>query len=666
MGILNQIVSIIIISQTNKQIALNYYHLGTTSIAFAPLFYFFTINFFNIKKNKFLTVFAILYSVTLPLLNFLAPSYLIKDVIWDSSVRFFIPVFDTPFLILAYCTFIFWFYSLYKILRLYKNSRSSYYRNKLKYILLGSIIPIIGFFAISVPIREIRRYPLDNFGITIGSILMVYGVLKYKALNITLIIRRGLIYSTLTFLITFSYLTISFLFQRFFFSQNVPSTNLLVIIPSSVIIALFFQPLNSFSIRLIDHLFYRKAYVPHELLNKISYEINNALSLEQLGTKLIRILKSAFSSEKILILLKNKNGKFKLINSKGVFIDKKYGEILSKNAHKLFNDQGVINVYDIVSIDLANKIQKMGIEMIAPLFINKVQTGYICFGPKKSDEIYSLEDVDVINTVANQAAVALENALLYDELAKEKRRIEKLLQHEIEVNKMKSEFIMMGSHSLRTPITIIKGYINSLYDKKDSYSDEDKLSIQSIYESTNNLSILVEDLLMLSNIQNKKTGVILEKVDLIPILRKVIQSFTSRAEIKGLKLEFIDNGISEAFVKGEAYQISIAINNLVDNAIKFTENGSVQIILNSAGDKYQIQVKDTGPGIPREEIKNLFTQFHQIRSSQYEAVPGNGLGLYIVKSIINAHNGECSATSQMGKGSTFTISLPQFTEPHVE
>ena len=94
--------------------------------------------------------------------------------------------------------------------------------------------------------------------------------------------------------------------------------------------------------------------------------------------------------------------------------------------------------------------------------------------------------------------------------------------------------------------------------------------------------------------------------------------------------------------------------------VSFTEKGKVQLILVKTEDKYQIQVKDTGIGIPESEIGKLFNQFHQVRSSKYEAVPGNGLGLYIVKSIVTAHDGECSVSSAPDKGSTFSITIPEF------
>ncbi|KKR11134.1 MAG: Signal transduction histidine kinase [Candidatus Woesebacteria bacterium GW2011_GWA1_39_21] len=660
LGISNQIVSIIIISQTDAERALNLYHLGSLSLVFVPLFYFFTISFFNLKKNVLLTILAFAYTIGIPLLEYLNPGFLIKDVIWDPNVKFFIPVFDPTFEALSYTAFILWFYSLFKILQLYKNSRSSHYRNKLKYILLGSIIPIIGFMAISVPIREIRRYPLDNFGITVGSILMVYGVIKYKALNITLIVRKGLIYSILTFLITSAYLVISFVFQRIFFSQNIPTTTMFVIVPSSIIIALFFQPLNSISIRLIDRLFYRKSYIPQELLSKISYEINTALVLEDLGVTIIKLLKSAFFSKKIVILLKTKSENYKLISKNGVYNDKKYHKAISLIPVKLLHEQDTLGIYDIEDTNLAKQIEKLNIEIVTTLFIKNRLIGFICFGPKKSDELYSLEDIDVINTVGNQAAAALENALLYDELKVEKRRIEKLFKHEIEVNEMKSEFIMMSSHSLRTPITIIRGYINSLYEKREAFPAQDKQSIESIFDSTNNLSLLVEDLLILSNIHNKKIQTVKEKLDLVPILNRTVQTFLPSAAAKGLVFEYVRNGITEAFIKGDKYQITIAVNNLVDNAIKFTEKGKVQLILVKTEDKYQIQVKDTGIGIPESEIGKLFNQFHQVRSSKYEAVPGNGLGLYIVKSIVTAHDGECSVSSAPDKGSTFSITIPEF------
>jgi signal transduction histidine kinase len=225
-----------------------------------------------------------------------------------------------------------------------------------------------------------------------------------------------------------------------------------------------------------------------------------------------------------------------------------------------------------------------------------------------------------------------------------------------EVDQIKSEFMMIASHNLRTPLMIINGYLDMA--KTQALSGELRDLLSSIEANSQRLGIFAEDLLVISGIESGKKIFTPERIRIDDMLTAMSKDFKVLAKDKQLSFSSrIDDTGSE--IDGSTPHLRGAIWNLLENALKFTpENGTIELSLTKVGDNLQISVKDSGIGISPDEMSRLFTKFHRGTSTLVYKYEGTGIGLYVTKLLINEHRGTVTVDSTPGKGSTFTITLP--------
>jgi two-component system phosphate regulon sensor histidine kinase PhoR len=222
------------------------------------------------------------------------------------------------------------------------------------------------------------------------------------------------------------------------------------------------------------------------------------------------------------------------------------------------------------------------------------------------------------------------------------------------VEKIKKDFVVNVSHELRTPLTSIKGFVETLEEEIDEKNRE---YVKIIKRNTDRLTNIVEDLLLLSELEEKGTALHLEACDLKSMLENIRKIFEHRLTEKGLILE-IEAQKDLPAITADAFKLEQVFINLIDNAIKYTEKGSITITLQHHDHFIRIAIQDTGIGIPPEHVSRIFERFYVVDASRSRQLGGTGLGLSIVKHIILLHNGTIEAQSTSGAGTTFLITLP--------
>ncbi len=226
------------------------------------------------------------------------------------------------------------------------------------------------------------------------------------------------------------------------------------------------------------------------------------------------------------------------------------------------------------------------------------------------------------------------------------------------LEKTRMEFVANVSHELKTPLTAIQGAIETLSGggiKKISSKEFTDI----IERQTKRLANLISDLLDLSGIESKQREMEFEEIDIKTTMEKIFTNFKRRAEKKSQRFS-LHLPAQEAFLEADAEKIEQAIVNLVDNAIKFTpDRGEVALSLSVSKEIARIEVSDTGPGIPTDDIPRIFERFYRVDKARSRELGGTGLGLSIVKHIVSAHNGEVGVETEIGKGSKFIITLPR-------
>ena len=235
-----------------------------------------------------------------------------------------------------------------------------------------------------------------------------------------------------------------------------------------------------------------------------------------------------------------------------------------------------------------------------------------------------------------------------------------------DVDKKKDEFISITSHELRTPMTAIKAYLwMALSGRGGQIKPKQKYYLKRAYDSTDRLIKLVNDMLNISRIESGHISLLVNRVNILDLIKEAVSELTSRSKILGVKIiinPFSDSGD----VIADADKIKEVVFNLLDNALKYTpRKGTVAVNFYSDNDFLVTEISDTGLGMNDNMIKNLFQKFGFIRGSyqtnQAARANGTGLGLYICKQIITLHGGKIWGNSPgLDKGSTFSFSLPKF------
>lgn len=236
----------------------------------------------------------------------------------------------------------------------------------------------------------------------------------------------------------------------------------------------------------------------------------------------------------------------------------------------------------------------------------------------------------------------------------------------------RSEFVSTASHEMRTPIAAIEGYLAlALNPKVASIDSRGRNLLEKAHAATKQLSQLFVDLLTSAKAEDGRLASYPKIIEIGEVLEQITEAARFTAQKKGLELKYILSGGTDVrggrvvrplfYVYVDPNRIREVLQNLVDNAVKYTTEGSVAVALTGDNSVAQVQIKDTGIGIPDEDIPHLFQKFYRIDNSMTRSVGGTGLGLFISKKIVELYNGRIWVESQVGKGSTFFLNLPRLT-----
>ena len=230
---------------------------------------------------------------------------------------------------------------------------------------------------------------------------------------------------------------------------------------------------------------------------------------------------------------------------------------------------------------------------------------------------------------------------------------------EVELLKSKSDFITVAAHQLRTPLSAVGWVFETL--KAENLNESQQETVKIGAAASSNLLKVVEDLLNVSKLEEGRFGYDFQNFDLIKFLSSLLSQAEAIAKQYNVSMYFDPGVESSLMVYGDPSKLSMAISNLLDNAIKYnTANGQVTVSVRKVKDKpyVQVSVKDTGMGIAPEDLNKLFGKFFRASNVMTKETSGSGLGLYITKNIVARHGGEMSVESELNRGTTFSFTLP--------
>lgn len=576
---------------------------------------------------------------------------------------------------------IFWslftFWAFFKWFKVYRHIKGLG-KMQLRYVFFGTLLFIILTIIVDAIIPLITgesRYfwlsPVFSLFLA-GSV--AYAILRYRLMDVRLVLRTGLVYflSIVTLIATV-------LGAIYFFSWIVdytPNIGLAVIGGVAMaILLLVFIPLKDSLLKLANKYLFKTVYTTQEALRSLSGKAATIIELDKLIKEIVDTIKKAFGLNNISFLLKEKetftvkeNIGFKEEDIFALIKENPLLAFLEKEKRPLVLEEiereGVLG-------NLRKKMEEMNISLILPLFSKGELIGLVILGPKVANESYTKEDLELLETLGSQTAIAIENARIYQEVRDLTENLEQRVRKQTKnieaLSEMKSEFLKVVSHQLNTPVSIINS-LSSMLVEGSVKKEKQPEFIKNLYLSSERLTTILDDILVAQGLVGgvEKVNISPSKID--ELVGQEVHRFKSRAEIQGIKVSF--RKLKETFpiTLVDSEMIQRAVRRLIDNAILYTEKGGkVEVSLDLKKDNnkefIEISVKDNGIGLDEEDKKTLFNLFHRGERATLLHPNGSGLGLFIVKNFIEAHQGKIEVKSEgKDKGSTFIITLPIITE----
>lgn len=310
------------------------------------------------------------------------------------------------------------------------------------------------------------------------------------------------------------------------------------------------------------------------------------------------------------------------------------------------------------------------IEVVMPLLHRADVIGFLCMGKKNNGARYTRRDDRLLTASVDGMVIAIENALAVQEVkdlnesleqrisaaTKELRRSNAELQ---KLDEAKDEFISMASHQLRTPLTSIKGYISMIMEGDVGKVSKDQAHLlEEAFISSERMVRLIGDFLNVSRLQTGKFVIDKHPVDLAKLVESELEALESNASSRNLTFVY-KKPANVPLLDLDENKIQQVIMNFADNAIYYSkESSKITVSLKVSGDWAEFKVKDTGIGVPKEQQERLFNKFFRATNARQQRPDGTGVGLFLAKKVIDAHEGEIIFSSTENKGSTFGFRLP--------
>ncbi len=553
-----------------------------------------------------------------------------------------------PFLIAA---------GVYNLLKRYRASLLYEERNHLLYLAIVVIFPLLGagLDAFSdLPPAAIWSNLI--FG-TICSIV----ILKYHLLDIRIVVRKSLVYLLISTVVGIPYAGIIVLLNQV---TRVRIEAWWVHAFVILLLAVVLRPLYSWAQNLVNRLFYGDRYDYLKALERFSQETQSIVNLKELGASMVQLVSRALQASSVYLLLLSE-GKHGLVVVSSSGLESPTSGVVLNNSSPLVRwldlHEGILPAEQLsiipqlqsLSLKEKNNFERMGAELYVPIKTRQGQlSGILILGLKLSQQPYSNEERQLLMTLSNQMAMALENARLYDS--------EKELREMIEAQSVqKTEFLHTVAHELKTPLSAVLSSSELLSENASISSSLRKRLVNNVRQSALSMERRVGELLDLASIQVGEMQITLEPLNLVSVINEVSSQMRILIKNKKQKLR-LEVPSSLRIVNGDGDKLQQVLVNFLSNANKFSPDGS-KIILRARNlnNKITIEVEDSAPELTDVEKMKIFEPYY--RGNDYvkrRRFAGLGIGLSISKKLIELHKGEIWVESKPGKGNVFAFSIP--------
>ena len=655
----------------SQQDALLWWQIANIGGICIPITYYqFVFSFLNLKKRYQKSILIASYTLGIIFLtfNFFLPQYFIGELrlafdhIYMTGFSY-----QNPLYLIFYITFygILLFYTFSLLVMSFLRS-SGVVRNQLKYFIIASLIGWLGGHGYFLSAIKTDIYPYTNFLIAIYPIIFTYAILRYRLLDVRLLFKKTMAYSLSAGLLM-AFFVIIVLFITNFLSGFTEVDSLTISIFAALIVAFLFNPLRNQVQILVDKLFYKKTYDYYATIRKVSHDLASMFDIKKIYGFVSYTILSTLGLKNIYFLSAEQGDNYKVVyfriyekgKDKGDKAVKELEEIPNGSEELTLNNNswivkalavsGEILIKDELAKDeeilgeefinsIKKEMQQYGGEAVVPIIVDEKIESIMILGGKLSGDIFSNEDVNLLDTLSYQTSIAIKNAKLYAE--------------KVHSARLASIGMVSGTfaHEIRNPLTSIKTFAQLMPEKYADPEFRDSFS-KIVVNEIERIDGLIKDLMSFSG---KKAETPNNYLDLTALVDETLNNVIKKLELEKSKItiEKVYKNV-KIHTFGDSKKLAQAFINIISNGCQaMKDNGLLKVNIIPKEREVDITFTDTGKGIDPDEIRSIFDPFYTKRPM------GVGLGLAISKKIVEDHGGRIGVESKMLKGTTFTISLP--------
>lgn len=567
------------------------------------------------------------------------------------------------------------------------------YRIQIKILLIGlsSVSALSVFTNLVLPNLGIPDFTrIGPISIVLVSSLTTYIILRYKFLEIRILVGRMFYYSLAGLFVLISFLLGLFLTQEFLVNFSA-SVSLLAGGLGSIIFVLIFNNANDYIKANVNLRIINPGYNPNESIAKLSDAISSVLDIHVIVNETISIISKTIRPDYVSVMLNSQGGGNKIFEGKNTI---NLAEEEVNIIYRVFQQTDILYI-DLLSIEelepnlkntelkelfnLQKLIGEKGIQLLVPFKQENSQyVGILMLGAKDGGAPYNNSELRYIKNITELLSVTLGRSSLYEEVLNFnenlKLKVEEATDELKEKNDQLAEALrkekdMMDilGHELRTPLGTARNAIVML----DSLKKENKLSeeqldkyIKIAIDNIRREKTMLETILQSARLENSRLQILMTKVPVDELLQNSFDAVREAAEKKGLEVK-IENEAQGVLVKADQTAIQQMLDNFASNSVKYTKDGQVTIFARRENEnKLRIGISDTGEGISKEDLPNIGKKFFRanpylesegtIGDEEIVRPGGTGIGMYVVKGILEAMGSKLDIESELGKGSTFS------------
>jgi signal transduction histidine kinase len=558
----------------------------------------------------------------------------------------------------------------------YRRTPQPLHRNRIKYWLV-----VLGLMILGDGLRFGGQELTGGILRVLGAGLLTYVLVTHHLPDVRQAVRWAGKSSIVTVLMAL-FFAAGYGLAALFLGQLSGNAQWLAGIGLAILFAIALQPFGLFARRVAQRLISGSDYDPGETVREYGLAISNILSLDRLAVTVVNLTRKTLGSQRGVLFLvdesKGADGHWTFHLQPVAYPGAEAvpaGTLRADHsiAHHLRHDHHPLTQYEI---DLARDykdaaaaerawLTSLKMDVYVPIYAKEEWIGLLALGPKTSRDRYFDDDLLLLSTLADQTAVGLKNARLVedlvrlnDDLTAAQASLERAHHQLQELDKLKSSFLGAITHELRTPFVNL-GFSVQLLEKQgtEGWAPEQREQLAQLSSGVKAGRQLVDNLIAFSTLLSKQGELELAPVNFAELITQTVEALGFMAQRKGLALETDVKGELPA-LEGDKERLAEAVHHLVQNAIKFTEQGKVTVACWATETTVTVEVKDTGAGIPAERLPELWKSFEQMADPLKRGQEGLGLGLALVKYVVGAHGGEVWAHSTVGVGSTFGFYIP--------